>query len=214
MTSHPSRGASALLLLLLLGLWCGGAAAGRVLMVLPLGSPSHKTMLTPLAEALVHQGHQVTVASLHDTNGNASVGYQDLVASRAWNIVKKVTGDFDVFRLREEAGGGDQVNAQVMKKVLRHMSEYCDAFLRDPGLAEAWETRPDLILLPAFMNECGLAWVQRFKAPFVYVTTSGLTPWTADLLGNPEHPAYVPNQYLPYTDDMTLMQRTANTLAR
>ncbi|ROT74228.1 UDP-glucuronosyltransferase 2C1 [Penaeus vannamei] len=192
------------------------AEGSRVLMVLPLGSASHKNILTPLAERLAQRGHQVTIASLHASaapaNGSA-LPFTDLVAADAWDVVRKVTGGFDVFRMREASGGKD-VNSQVMKKVVRHLPEYCDAFLRDPALQAAWAERPDLVLLPAFMNECGLAFVHKFKAPFIYVTTSGLTPWTADLLGNPENPAYVPNQYLPYDTHMTLWQRTLNTLVR
>lgn len=185
----------------------------RVLMVLSLGSPSHKNIMTPLAESLGRRGHQVIVASLHASSPNASRSYTDLAATGAWESVKKVTGEFDVFKMRE-ANGGKDINSQVMKKVLRHLPEYCEAFLRDPGLKLAWASRPDLILLPAFMNECGLAFVHKFKAPFIYVTTSGLTPWTADLLGSPENPAYVPNQYLSYGEHMTLWERTVNTLVR
>lgn len=189
----------------------------RVLMVLPLGSASHKNILTPLAERLAHRGHQVTIASLHGASKNASssssLPYTDLVAADAWDTVRKVTGGFDVFKMRE-ANGGKDVNSQVMKKVVRNLPEYCDSFLRDPALKSAWLTKPDLVLLPAFMNECGLAFVHKFKAPFIYVTTSGLTPWTSDLLGNPENPAYVPNQYLPYDSQMTLWERTVNTLVR
>lgn len=185
----------------------------RVLMVLSLGSSSHKNILTPLAESLGRRGHQVTLASLHAAPPNVTRSYTDLAAIGAWESVKKVTGEFDVFKMRE-ANGGKDVNSQVMKKILRHLPEYCDAFLRDPGLKKAWATRPDLILLPAFMNECGLAFVHKFKAPFIYVTTSGLTPWTADLVGTPENPAYVPNQYLSYGDQMTLWERTVNTLVR
>ncbi|XP_045130363.1 UDP-glycosyltransferase UGT5-like [Portunus trituberculatus] len=200
---------AAILLLTLAAL----SEASRVLMVLSLGSPSHKNILTPLAESLGRRGHQVTVASLHAAPPNASHSYTDLAATTAWESVRKVTGEFDVFKMREVNGGKD-VNSQVMKKVLRHLPKYCEAFLQDPGLKSAWATRPDLILLPAFMNECGLAFVHKFKAPFMYVTTSGLTPWTADLLGTPENPAYVPNQYLSYGDHMTLWERTVNTLVR
>lgn len=187
--------------------------ASRVLMVLSLGSKSHKNILTPLAESMGRRGHEVILASLHAAPPNASRSYTDVAATGAWESVKKVTGDFNVFKMRE-ANGGKDVNSHVMKKVLRHLPEYCEAFLRDPGLKKAWASRPDLILLPAFMNECGLAFVHKFKAPFMYVTTSGLTPWTADLVGTPENPAYVPNQYLSYGEHMTLWERTVNTLVR
>lgn len=201
------------LIVLVLAL-AAASECSRVLMILPLGSASHKNIMTPLAESLGRLGHQVTIASLHASpSSNASKSYTDLVAADAWNTIRKVTGEFNVFKMRESSGGKD-VNSQVMKKVIRHLPEYCDAFLRDPGVQDAWATKPDLILLPAFMNECGLALVHKFKVPFMYVTTSGLTPWTADLLGNPEHPAYVPNQYLSYGDHMNLWERTVNTIVR
>ncbi|CAL4063868.1 unnamed protein product [Meganyctiphanes norvegica] len=194
---------------------CALVESSRVLMVLPLGSRSHKNIMTPLASELGKRGHQVTVASLHEGPVNStSLSYTDLAATQAWDTVRKVTGDYNVFKMRAQAGGGDKVNSAVMRKVLKHLPEYCDAFLRDPALQSAWVNKPDLILLPAFMNECGLALVYKFKVPFIYVTTSGLTPWTADLLGNPENPAYIPNQYLSYGSHMTLWQRTVNTLVR
>ncbi|KAK7085063.1 UDP-glucuronosyltransferase 2A1 [Halocaridina rubra] len=199
--------------LLLLVLLVAVSESSRVLMILSLGSASHKNIMTPLAESLGRRGHQVTIVSLHASPSNSSKAYTDLVAVNAWNIIQKVTGEFNVFKMREATGGKD-VNSQVMKKVLRHLPEYCDAFLRDPGVQDAWTSKPDLILLPSFMNECGLAFVHKFKVPFMYVTTSGLTPWTADLLGNPEHPAYIPNQYLSYGDRMSLWERTMNTLVR
>ncbi|KAG7160269.1 2-hydroxyacylsphingosine 1-beta-galactosyltransferase-like 3 [Homarus americanus] len=166
----------------------------RVLMVLPLGSPSHKNL-----------DAAGRVAGSHH--------YTDLVASEAWETIRKVTGSFDVFKMRE-ASGGKNINSEVMKKVIRNLPEYCDAFLRDPGVRSAWHTKPDVVILPAFMNECGLALVHKFKVPFIYITTSGLTPWTADLLANPENPAYVPNQYLSYGANMNLWERTVNTLVR
>nr|XP_053655223.1 UDP-glucosyltransferase 2-like [Cherax quadricarinatus] len=200
-------------LLVWLAVLMGVSEGSRVLMVLPLGSSSHKNIIIPLAEALGSRGHQVIVASLHASPANSSRSYTDLVASDAWETIRKVTGDFNVFKMRE-ANGGKDVNSEVMKKVLRNLPEYCDAFLRDPGVQTAWTSKPDLILLPAFMNECGLALVHKFKAPFIYVTTSGLTPWTADLMGNPENPSYIPNQYLTYGAHMSLWQRTVNTLVR
>nr|XP_045594736.1 UDP-glucosyltransferase 2-like [Procambarus clarkii] len=201
-------------LLVCLALLTGVCGGSRVLMVLPLGSASHKNILTPLAEALGARGHDVVIASLHASSAaNSSRSYTDLVAADAWETIRKVTGGFDVFKMREASGGRD-VNSEVMKKIVRNLPEYCDAFLRDSGVQSAWATKPDLILLPAFMNECGLALVHKFKAPFIYVTTSGLTPWTADLLGNPENPAYIPNQYLSYGAHMSLWERTFNTIVR
>jgi len=187
--------------------------ASNIMMVLPLGSASHKNIFTPIAQKMGQKGHDVTIVSMYESkfSTTSSIAYQDIVASTAYKFVQEVTGDFNVFEMNENA---DNINKEVMKKVLKHLPEYCDAFLRDPAVETAWQSKPDLIMLPAFMNECGLAFVHKFDVPFVYVTTSGLTSWTADAIGNPENPAFVPNQYLPFSDDMTFIQRSINTVMR
>ena len=201
-------------LIILTVISCNVIDAANVLMVLPLGSKSHKNIFIPLAESLSTRGHKVVIASLYSNSvNNSTLPYEDAVAYTAFETIKTVTGNFDVFKMRK-ANGEKNVNSQIMKKVVKNIGEYCEAFLKDPSLHNVWKFKPDVVLLPAFMNECGLAFVHKFKAPFIYVTTSGLTPWTSDLIGNPEHPAYVPNQYLPYPSDMNLWQRTVNTVMR
>ncbi|KAF2344124.1 UDP-glucuronosyl/UDP-glucosyltransferase [Trinorchestia longiramus] len=204
---------TSLSLYVLIALVVVSASASKVLMVLPLGSASHKNIFTPIAQRLGEKGHDVTVVSMYSTDfkGSTTRAYKDIVANIAHEKMTSVTGDFNVFKMYRES---KNINSQIMKKVLKNLPEYCDAFLRDPAVQGAWSEKPDLIMLPAFMNECGLALVQKFKVPFIYVTTSGLTPWTADIMGNPENPAFVPNQYLPYTDDMNLWQRVMNSVVR
>lgn len=189
------------------------ASASKVLMVLPLGSESHKNIFTPIAQKLGEKGHDVTVVSMYSSKAKSStaLSYKDIVAETAYRNMIEATGEFNVFKMYKES---KNINSQVMKKVMKNLPEYCDSFLRDPAVQVAWAEKPDLIMLPAFMNECGLALVHKFQVPFIYVTTSGLTPWTADIMGNPENPAYVPNQYLPYTDDMNLWQRVVNSVVR
>ena len=73
--------------------------SSRILMVLPLGSRSHKNILTPLASELGKRGHQVMLASLHEGPSNSSLSYTDLAAIQAWNTIRKVTGDHNVLLL-------------------------------------------------------------------------------------------------------------------
>jgi len=187
--------------------------ASNILMVLPLGSASHKNIFTPIAQKMGQKGHDVTIVSMYETKLSASSGiaFRDIVASTAYKLVQDATGDFNVFEMNQNA---DNINKEVMKKILKHIPEYCEAFLNDPALDAVWRSKPDLVMLPAFMNECGLTFVHKFNVPFVYVTTSGLTSWTADSIGNPENPAFVPNQYLPFSDDMTLVERSINSVVR
>ena len=187
------------------------SSASKILMMLPLGSASHKNIFTPIAQRLGEKGHDVTLVSMYGSFPSGALAYSDVVAETAYKKLRETTGDFNVFEMIHQVR---DVNSHIMKIMMKNLPEYCDGFLRDPAVQHAWNVKPDLVMLPAFMNECGLALVHKFQVPFMYVTTSGLTPWTADIMGNPEHPAFVPNQYLSYTDDMSISQRLINTIMR
>jgi len=117
-------------------------------------------------------------------------------------------GDYNAFELNR---GGVDPNRKMMTNVIKRIDEFCNLFLRDPALEYVWKSKPDVILLTATLNDCGLAFVQKFKVPFIYVSTSGMASWVAQNMGNPEHPAYVPNQFLSYSHEMTFVQRLKNT---
>ncbi len=73
------------------------------------------------------------------------------------------------------------------------------------------QSRYDLIIMEAWINECALPFVRQFNAPFLYVTVLESLPWIQDATGSPLGFSHYPLPSSPYTDQMSLLERTANT---
>jgi len=201
------------ILLMMLVLQTCPTSPSKILMVQPMGSISHKNVFMPMLHKLISKGHQVTMASLFkspDQLKSTDRYFIDAVAVETRNFMEGIIGDMNIFATDEEASNA---RSFVVKKVIPNINRFCDSFLRDPAIKQVWENKPDLILLTATLNECGLAFVHKFKVPFIYVSTSGLMTWVSSNMGNPENPSYVPNQVLPYFNEMTFTQRLINAYA-
>jgi len=74
------------------------------------------------------------------------------------------------------------------------------------------EDKFDLIITEIFGPDCYLGLSHRFNAPILSIISSDLLPWANDRIGIPNHPAYSPNYFLPYTHRMTFGQRLVNTV--
>jgi len=184
----------------------------NILMVIPMGSVSHKNVFIPMAQEMGQKGHDVNMVSLYESNNFISTGkaYNDIVATQAQRTMKNLTGEFDVFKMHRESRNP---NKEMFRMMIPNIVLFCDAFIRDPALTKIWNSKPDLIILPAIMNECGLIFVHKFKVPFIYMTTSGLPSWTSENMGYSENPSYVPNQFMPYSEKMTFKERLINSIA-
>jgi glucuronosyltransferase len=60
--------------------------------------------------------------------------------------------------------------------------------------------------------DCMIGFSYRFEAPIISMISSVILPWGNDRVGNPDHPAYIPNYFLPYPQHMTLGQRLTNLM--
>lgn len=70
----------------------------------------------------------------------------------------------------------------------------------------------DVVIVEIFGTEALLGLGHHFKAPVIGVSTFGASKWTADLVGTPLIPSYVPNTFTPHSDRMTFLERAYNLL--
>ncbi|XP_062544090.1 UDP-glycosyltransferase UGT5-like isoform X1 [Armigeres subalbatus] len=86
--------------------------------------------------------------------------------------------------------------------------------LNDPAVKSLIDSNEtfDLIILEIFMTDAMLGFCHHFKAPCIGVSTFGASKWTADLVGTPSPPSYVPNALLGFSDRMSFKERLLNTL--
>ena len=82
------------------------------------------------------------------------------------------------------------------------------ALIKDPN------TKFDVALvMPFFGNEAGYYLAHRFNASLVlYFTGQVSLSWVDQAMGQPHNTAYLPTFILPYTPDMSFLQRAVNTI--
>ena len=88
-----------------------------------------------------------------------------------------------------------------------------EEFFKDPTiktLIGSTNDSFDLVIVEAFFNEAFLGFAHKFKAPVIEMSSVAGASWVWDWFANPIPFSYVPNNYLPYSDQMSLLQRLHN----
>lgn len=159
-------------------------------------------------------GHEVTLLSLHESKHswtNKTLMYKEVVANEAYTTIKERMGGFNIFKLRNSHRDPNKV---IFVNLLRNLPDFCEAFLRDPDVNRILNDKPDIVLLPTLMNECGLAFVAKFDVPFIYISTSGWMPYNTAVAGVPDNPSFVPSQFPGYTNFMKFSERSVSAFIK
>ncbi|RZC34097.1 UDP-glucuronosyltransferase 1-7C-like [Asbolus verrucosus] len=90
----------------------------------------------------------------------------------------------------------------------------CKANFESPALRDFLKTDHtfDVIIAEFFNSDCLLGIVHKFKAPLIGISSCTIMHWTNERFGNPTNPAYIPNNIMDYTDQLSFFERVENLL--
>ncbi|XP_017070082.2 LOW QUALITY PROTEIN: UDP-glucosyltransferase 2 [Drosophila eugracilis] len=88
----------------------------------------------------------------------------------------------------------------------------CKVALNSPLIAQLLESpiRYDVIILENFSNDCMAAVAHLLGAPVIALSSCAIMPWHYKRMGSPFINPIMPMNFLPYTDEMTLIDRLNN----
>lgn len=193
---------SFLLIIFLSVLQCGHSL--KILSLLSYPGPSHFVTFEPLMKALHSRGHDMTVVSFFPkdygencTNIDLSTGTEKFMENL----------DMETLPTSRSKYYFSMVYIAYLSK------ENCD-LLRHPKIVELAQSNQefDLIILETWVLDCFYGFVHKFKAPFIGLTTCINLSWTSWRLGNPLTPSYIPAPTMPYSDDMSFLERIDNLI--
>ncbi|KAK4886687.1 hypothetical protein RN001_002958 [Aquatica leii] len=184
--------------------YCIGA---NILMITMGGTKSHKIPFWELARGLLPRGHNITFISAFPPDFIIP-GLEEITPSGLVFYVKNFT-DWDLVGARMR--GEEPVQPLDM---FRYAYEACDELLSDHETKDLLYSghKFDLLILDGAYPECAVGFVHHFKAPFMYINTVGFYTGSLSLAGNPTLYSVTPFLARPYTDTMSLMQRSTNTI--
>ena len=172
-----------------------------ILFLLPLATKSHKNVFEPLYKALADRGHNVTVVSPVHPKGNYT-NVREIVPVPYDDLIPDFPNPFE----RRKSGRLTTTMAANVNLLL----PACERIYSVPEFVDLINHKFDLVFLNGFANDCFAGVVYKIGSPFIMMVSMAPPNYIASLVGNHLPPSFVPFTMLPFTDEMNLIQRTAN----
>lgn len=176
----------------------------KILVILPIPFSEHQTVYQPLIENLHKHQHDITVMTTNPMKGNfENITEIDLSFVYDLNILQELK-DVDL-----EGSEGLKTVFNVMRKIF-------EAELRSPRVLELLNNKEkyfDLVLVDwsgssSLMN----IFAHHFNAPLVAITNGEAFPNVHEAFGNPSHPVTHPSVFLPFSENLDLIERVSSVL--
>ncbi|GLH07895.1 uncharacterized protein GBIM_13283 [Gryllus bimaculatus] len=182
-----------------------GAAALRVLGVVPVPAKSHHGVLQALLRGLAEKGHSVTSLEFFPPAPPVPDNYTSVLLDDAFMDAFK--GSFNPFDM------ADMPYVMRVYFLWSMGSAIGEGVLKQPAvqaLARGEKGRFDVVIVESFFNEAFLGLAHIFEAPIIQVCPYVGSSWMYSATGSPSPAAYVPDPFLPFNDRMSFVQRFIN----
>lgn len=184
--------------------------AFKILALFTHPSHSHIAFFKPFLEHLVYKGHEVTLLSVFPLEVKSDKHYIHLNLKEYIGVRASVTNIKDGF-----SRVSDMHNAIQAFKDLANST--CNRVLPSrpfQKLLKNGSDTYDVILSELFNTNCVLFPVYlKYRSPVIGIKSHGIMPFSNSWIGNPDNPAYVPNLFMDFHNDMSFLQRVENSLS-
>lgn len=176
----------------------------KILTVLPIPSNEHQAVYQPLLENLHKNGHQLTILTTNPFFSNIQHNQYENITEIDLSFVYQL----DVLN---ELKTVDLEGSAMLKTVFNVMRKIYEAELKSPKVKQLLNNKHeyfDLVLVDwsgssSLMN----IFAHHFNAPLVAITNGEAFPNVHEAFGNPNHPVSYPSVFLPFNENLSLIQR-------
>lgn len=181
--------------------------SANILAIFPVPFKEHQLVYRPLIERLANGGHHITLLTtdpidLHVAGNGALVErIQQIDVSFVYN--HPVLEDLNTVSLDAK---------DMLRNIFNVMRKISEAELKHPSVQDLIKdpNHFDLVMVEwsgvTLMN----AFAHHFKAPLVGITNGGAFINAHEAFGNPNHPVGYPSIFMPFSEDLNLLQRISS----
>ncbi|XP_055910483.1 UDP-glycosyltransferase UGT5-like [Eupeodes corollae] len=182
-----------------------GAHSYKILGIFPSMLKSHFFVGNSLMKGLAEKGHEVTMISPFPEKIKLK-NYRDIVTPNILNIFKDHTNNTISLR--------DNNFVESLKEVYTLGMIISNSTLSESSVQELLASREkfDVVVCEVFVTDALFGIAEHFNAPLIGVSTFGARLWNTDLVGSPTPLSYMPSDFLPHSQHMTLYQRIENLI--
>lgn len=173
--------------------------SAKILTVLPIPFNEHQVVYRPLIERLHANGHQLTVLTTDPFFEN----YENIT-----EIDLSFVYQLDVLN---ELATVDLEGSDMLRTVFNVMRKIFEAELRSPRVRELLNKRDEYfdVVMVDWSGSSSLmnVFAHHFSAPLVAITNGEPFVNSHEAFGNPSHPVTYPSVFLPFNENLSLIQR-------
>lgn len=183
--------------------------SANILVILPIPFKEHQSVYQPLIENLHKHGHEITVMTT-----NPSFGSRD---SMTFENITEIDLSF-VYNLDilDELTDVDLEGSEMLKTVFNFMRKIYEAELKSPAVKNLLNSKKDFfdLVMVDWSGSSSLMniFAHQFNVPLVAITNGEAFPNVHEAFGNPNHPVTFPSVFLPFSENLNLIQRVSSVL--
>ncbi|XP_058832649.1 UDP-glycosyltransferase UGT5-like isoform X2 [Topomyia yanbarensis] len=183
--------------------------SSRILGVFAFPGRSHWMMIDAILNELLDRGHQVTSISNYPLSREHE-NYTEIRIAPIYDFWKKSVKVDSLYDLTEISI--HRMLVDFLYSLGLETAQY--GFTREnvKNFTLNDHSKFDLILAEQFYQEAYLMFAHKYQAPIVTIGTFGFAQYMGPMMGMMNMWSHVPHEFLPYTDKMTLTQRTYNSM--
>ncbi|KFB36996.1 AGAP002783-PA-like protein [Anopheles sinensis] len=206
-----------LLLLLPLATLLAVADAAKILAIFPVPLKQHQLVYRPLLEELARRGHDIVLMTTDPLdlppkgtgNGTLADRIEQIDLGFAYGLPALEQLHVDGLDGRDMLRNIFDVMRTISAEELQHPA--VQRLIRSASSAEPGN-RFDVVIVEwsgvTLMN----AFAEHFRAPLVGIANGGAYINAHEALGNPNHPIGYPSIFMPFSEDLSLLQRISSVL--
>lgn len=183
----------------------------RILAIFPIPFNEHQAVYRPLVESLLHKGHQVTLLTTNPyfTKPENQFEYENIT-----EIDLSFVYQLDVLN---ELTDMDLEGSEMLKTVFDVMRKISEAELNSPRVKELLANAQDSVFDAVLVEWSGSAsmmniFAHKYGAPLIAITNADAFPNVHEAFGNPNHPISYPSIFLPFSENLNIVQRISSVL--
>ncbi|XP_058453428.1 UDP-glycosyltransferase UGT5-like [Malaya genurostris] len=188
-------------------IFVGCSDSANILAIFPVPFKEHQLSYRPLIEQLANRGHHITLLTTDPIdlritrNGSLAKSIEQIDLSFVYNLP-----------ILEDLYKTNLGARNMLRNVFNVMRKISEAELKHPLVQELIQgsAKFDIVMVEwsgvSLMN----AFAHHFDAPLVGISNGGAYINAHEALGNPNHPIGYPSIFMPFTEDLSLLQRISS----
>ncbi|XP_074037721.1 UDP-glycosyltransferase UGT5 [Leptinotarsa decemlineata] len=178
----------------------------NILVVFPHSGKSHQLVFDPLFKELTVRGHNLTVIT----------EFPQKEPVKNWRDISISDGNHHTTEMLDSSMlTGTRLDRYMGANLIASFANHtCTQGLQHKNFQNFLKEKNhfDLLIIELFNTNCFMGLAKKYGIPAVGLSTTIAPQWVQSLFGLADHPAYVSNHFMGYSDRLTFWERVENTI--